>query len=174
MKMKRADRCHKWVVLGFFPALPPQNAVVGGFVSHYLLEKSRICRQSPEERNYHIFYRLCAGAPEDIRQKFHLSSPDTFRVRILRFLSSWHSINPIWWVGADGWWMNGGGADDGWGADRRLDGRTVFFLFLSNQHWVSSSSSKPKTNKSPSSPWAAQNLNLPLKIVLKTSQSTHL
>uniref|UniRef100_I3KR57 Unconventional myosin-VI n=1 Tax=Oreochromis niloticus TaxID=8128 RepID=I3KR57_ORENI len=56
-----------------------KNAVVGGFVSHYLLEKSRICRQSPEERNYHIFYRLCAGAPEDIRQKFHLSSPDTFR-----------------------------------------------------------------------------------------------
>ncbi|KAM8832137.1 myosin VIa isoform 6-T6 [Spinachia spinachia] len=56
-----------------------KNAVVGGFVSHYLLEKSRICRQSKEERNYHIFYRLCAGAPEPIRQKFHLSSPDTFR-----------------------------------------------------------------------------------------------
>ncbi|XP_062266934.1 myosin VIa isoform X2 [Platichthys flesus] len=56
-----------------------KNTVVGGFVSHYLLEKSRICRQSKEERNYHIFYRLCAGASEDIRQKFHLSSPDTFR-----------------------------------------------------------------------------------------------
>ena len=47
---------------------------------HYLLEKSRICRQGKEERNYHIIYRLCAGASEDIRQKFHLSSPDTFRV----------------------------------------------------------------------------------------------
>uniref|UniRef100_A0A3P8V144 Unconventional myosin-VI n=1 Tax=Cynoglossus semilaevis TaxID=244447 RepID=A0A3P8V144_CYNSE len=56
-----------------------KNTVVGGFVSHYLLEKSRICRQSPEERNYHIFYRLCAGAPEEIRTRFHLSSPDTFR-----------------------------------------------------------------------------------------------
>ncbi|XP_059842594.1 unconventional myosin-VI isoform X2 [Hypanus sabinus] len=56
-----------------------KNAVVGGFVSHYLLEKSRICMQSKEERNYHIFYRLCAGAPEDIRQKFHLTSPDNFR-----------------------------------------------------------------------------------------------
>lgn len=60
-----------------------QNAVVGGFVSHYLLEKSRICTQSKEERNYHIFYRLCAGAPEDISQKFHLSSPNSFRVREL-------------------------------------------------------------------------------------------
>uniref|UniRef100_A0A4W3GXI1 Unconventional myosin-VI n=1 Tax=Callorhinchus milii TaxID=7868 RepID=A0A4W3GXI1_CALMI len=56
-----------------------KNAVVGGFVSHYLLEKSRICMQGKEERNYHIFYRLCAGAPEDIRQKFHLTSPDHFR-----------------------------------------------------------------------------------------------
>ncbi|XP_046728566.1 myosin VIa isoform X3 [Silurus meridionalis] len=56
-----------------------KNAVVGGFVSHYLLEKSRICTQGQEERNYHVFYRLCAGAPEDIREKFHLSSPKCFR-----------------------------------------------------------------------------------------------
>ncbi|XP_053087667.1 myosin VIa isoform X2 [Pangasianodon hypophthalmus] len=56
-----------------------KNAVVGGFVSHYLLEKSRICTQGQDERNYHVFYRLCAGAPEDIREKFHLSSPNSFR-----------------------------------------------------------------------------------------------
>ncbi|KAM4041432.1 unconventional myosin-VI isoform 5-T5 [Anomaloglossus baeobatrachus] len=54
-------------------------SVVGGFVSHYLLEKSRICVQGQDERNYHIFYRLCAGAPEEIRQKLFLSSPDNFR-----------------------------------------------------------------------------------------------
>ncbi|XP_075964126.1 myosin VIb isoform X3 [Anarhichas minor] len=56
-----------------------KNAVVGGFVSHYLLEKSRICMQSNDERNYHIFYRLCAGASEDIKKKLHLDSPDSFR-----------------------------------------------------------------------------------------------
>ncbi|KAG7257197.1 hypothetical protein CRUP_014208, partial [Coryphaenoides rupestris] len=56
-----------------------KNTVVGGFVSHYLLEKSRICQQSSEERNYHIFYRLCAGASEDIRRTYHLTSPDSFR-----------------------------------------------------------------------------------------------
>ncbi|XP_023574440.1 unconventional myosin-VI [Octodon degus] len=56
-----------------------KSSVVGGFVSHYLLEKSRICVQGKEERNYHIFYRLCAGASEDVREKLHLCSPDSFR-----------------------------------------------------------------------------------------------
>ncbi|XP_069830766.1 unconventional myosin-VI isoform X5 [Dendropsophus ebraccatus] len=56
-----------------------KHSVVGGFVSHYLLEKSRICVQGQDERNYHIFYRLCAGAPEEIRQKLFLCSPDNFR-----------------------------------------------------------------------------------------------
>ncbi|XP_033844427.1 unconventional myosin-VI-like [Periophthalmus magnuspinnatus] len=56
-----------------------KNAVVGGFVSHYLLEKSRICVQSSDERNYHIFYRLCAGATEDLKKKLRLDSPDHFR-----------------------------------------------------------------------------------------------
>ncbi|XP_063243579.1 myosin heavy chain 95F isoform X2 [Bacillus rossius redtenbacheri] len=52
--------------------------VVGGYISHYLLEKSRICTQSPEERNYHVFYTLCAGAPEQLRQQLHISKPDDF------------------------------------------------------------------------------------------------
>ncbi|CAB1342763.1 unnamed protein product, partial [Coregonus sp. 'balchen'] len=52
----------------------------GKFVEiHFNEKKSRICQQSHEERNYHIFYRLCAGASEDIRTKFHLESPDAFR-----------------------------------------------------------------------------------------------
>ncbi|CAF4329964.1 unnamed protein product, partial [Rotaria sordida] len=54
--------------------------VVGGYISHYLLEKSRICVQSQDERNYHIFYRLCAGAPESIRSALRLGPPDNFHV----------------------------------------------------------------------------------------------
>ena len=53
--------------------------VVGGYISHYLLERARVTSQSPDERNYHIFYQLCAGAPEDMAKKLHLAPPDTFR-----------------------------------------------------------------------------------------------
>lgn len=54
-----------------------QHRVAGGFVSHYLLEKSRVCIQSKEERNYHIFYRLCC-APEKLRNDLLLTTPDNF------------------------------------------------------------------------------------------------
>lgn len=57
-----------------------QFKVSDGKISHYLLEKSRICVQNEEERNYHIFYRLCAGAPANLRQELRLTSPDKFHV----------------------------------------------------------------------------------------------
>lgn len=57
-----------------------QDRVAGGFVSHYLLEKSRVCRQASGERNYHIFYQLIAGAPDDLYKKLRLAPPDKFKV----------------------------------------------------------------------------------------------
>lgn len=73
-----------------------QNMVCGGFISHYLLEKSRICTQSKDERNYHIFYRLCAGAPEELRKKLKLAPPDQFQVRIHLSFSFFKAV--IWLI----------------------------------------------------------------------------
>lgn len=56
--------------------------MAGGYVSHYLLEKSRICYQQEEERNYHIFYQLIAGATNEEASQLYLNSPNNFNVNL--------------------------------------------------------------------------------------------
>ncbi|KAG9343474.1 hypothetical protein JZ751_013640, partial [Albula glossodonta] len=41
------------------------GVIEGARVEQYLLEKSRVCRQTAEERNYHIFYCMLTGMPAE-------------------------------------------------------------------------------------------------------------
>lgn len=47
-------------------------AISGGRIKTFLLEKSRVATQPKNERNYHIFYQLLCGAPDDWRKKLEL------------------------------------------------------------------------------------------------------
>uniref|UniRef100_A0A8U7NGE5 Myosin IXA n=1 Tax=Corvus moneduloides TaxID=1196302 RepID=A0A8U7NGE5_CORMO len=54
------------------------GTVRGAYVEKYLLEKSRLVYQEHNERNYHVFYYLLAGASEEERSAFHLKQPEEY------------------------------------------------------------------------------------------------
>ncbi|NXX95728.1 MYO9A protein, partial [Centropus bengalensis] len=54
------------------------GTVRGAYVEKYLLEKSRLVYQGHNERNYHVFYYLLAGASEEERSAFRLKQPEEY------------------------------------------------------------------------------------------------
>ncbi|XP_037384993.1 unconventional myosin-X isoform X2 [Talpa occidentalis] len=55
-----------------------EGNIQGGKIVDYLLEKNRVVRQNPGERNYHIFYALLAGLDHEQREEFYLSVPENY------------------------------------------------------------------------------------------------
>lgn len=54
------------------------GSISGAKTTDYLLEKSRVCTQAENERNYHSFYELCAGLDGDEKAKFGLAAADDY------------------------------------------------------------------------------------------------
>ncbi|XP_036395889.1 unconventional myosin-X-like [Megalops cyprinoides] len=69
-----SSRFGKFILLHFSQS----GNIQGGCIVDYLLEKNRVVRQNPGERNYHIFYALLAGADSDHRELYFLSEPESY------------------------------------------------------------------------------------------------
>uniref|UniRef100_A0A7N8YDV4 Myosin X n=1 Tax=Mastacembelus armatus TaxID=205130 RepID=A0A7N8YDV4_9TELE len=69
-----SSRFGKFVQLHFCQ----KGNIQGGRIVDYLLEKNRVVRQNPGERNYHIFYALLAGTNNQQREAFALTQPDSY------------------------------------------------------------------------------------------------
>ncbi|XP_057301771.1 unconventional myosin-Va-like isoform X2 [Hydractinia symbiolongicarpus] len=52
--------------------------IIGANMRTYLLEKSRVVYQAQDERNYHIFYQLCASCDMPELQELNLKHSDDF------------------------------------------------------------------------------------------------
>lgn len=52
--------------------------IAGASIVSYLLEKSRVVRQSKMERTFHIFYQLLYGAKPELKKLLYLEKPEKY------------------------------------------------------------------------------------------------
>uniref|UniRef100_A0A8D2B137 Unconventional myosin-Va n=1 Tax=Sciurus vulgaris TaxID=55149 RepID=A0A8D2B137_SCIVU len=69
-----SSRFGKYIEIGF----DKRYRIIGANMRTYLLEKSRVVFQAEEERNYHIFYQLCASAQLPEFKMLRLGNANSF------------------------------------------------------------------------------------------------
>ncbi|XP_057216425.1 unconventional myosin-Vb isoform X1 [Triplophysa rosa] len=69
-----SSRFGKYIQIGF----DRRYHIIGANMRTYLLEKSRVVFQAEEERNYHIFYQLCASSSLQEFKELALTSAEDF------------------------------------------------------------------------------------------------
>lgn len=61
-----------------YDSLVFRGRILGGRLSQYLLEKSRVVHQQYGERNFHIFYELLAGCSQELKMRLKLEEPHEY------------------------------------------------------------------------------------------------
>lgn len=75
VKNNNSSRFGKFIQVNFTEF----GKIISAKIFNYLLEKSRIVKIQPEERNYHIFYQFLFGANEQERAKYQLKDPTYYK-----------------------------------------------------------------------------------------------
>ncbi|GAA96617.1 uncharacterized protein L969DRAFT_624263 [Mixia osmundae IAM 14324] len=74
LRNNNSSRHGKYLEIEFDAAGVP----IGGIITNYLLEKSRVVGQIDDERNFHIFYQLTKAATPAQREAYGLQGPEAY------------------------------------------------------------------------------------------------
>jgi myosin heavy subunit len=75
VKNNNSSRFGKFIQVNFTEF----GKIISAKIFNYLLEKSRIVKIQPEERNYHIFYQFIFGASDQERSKYSIKDPSYYK-----------------------------------------------------------------------------------------------
>lgn len=80
IKNDNSSRFGKFIRINF----DGSGVISGANIEYYLLEKSRVIRQAPQERTFHIFYQILTGSTDEQKKNWLLESD----IEKYRFLSN--------------------------------------------------------------------------------------